>query len=106
MALSKIERGEEAAARYFEKYEYTPGHYPGIEVMDTGDIEVFLGDLVADLMHYADHMDISFDAVIDRATMHYTEERANPPVFGDPDWDEEAEEQRLNEAHRAEGSEA
>jgi hypothetical protein len=39
------------------------------------DLEDSLGDLLGDLMHWADARDFDFDAALDRARHHYAKER-------------------------------
>ncbi|MBS0207756.1 MAG: hypothetical protein JSS27_02270 [Planctomycetes bacterium] len=46
-------------------------------MFETGtDLEDALGDLLADLMHWADRHNFDFDLALDRARSHYAEETA------------------------------
>ena len=42
------------------------------EVSGGGSFEETISDLLADLMHYADHIDIDFDDVLDTGVSNYT----------------------------------
>jgi hypothetical protein len=45
------------------------------------DREDCLGDLLADLMHWADKCEFDFAAALDRASSHYAAERAEGSVL-------------------------
>ncbi len=45
------------------------------------EAEDALGDLLADLMHWADRKGYDFDAALDRARFHYEAETAGEPPF-------------------------
>jgi hypothetical protein len=44
------------------------------------DYEDSLGDLIADLMHWADAQNFDFEAALDRARHHYEAEQAGEPA--------------------------
>lgn len=46
------------------------------EILTNADFETGLGDLVANLRHLCDAADVSWDAVLDRAALHYRAELA------------------------------
>lgn len=45
-------------------------------ILDNTDPETDLADLLADLMHYCDHLDIDFSYVLAKGQGHYIEEIA------------------------------
>lgn len=71
MTTDRVERGRAALAWYARNYEYV---VPSLfDAENVEDIESFLGDLVADLMHYAAALDLDF-SFLSMADRHFVAE--------------------------------
>jgi len=80
MLDTKVARGEEIVLAYVAKHEYTPGHFPGFENIHPGDLESFMGDIVADILHYGASRGMDTDRIHHMGMLHFTDEQTEAEI--------------------------